>query len=435
MKKNLNLVSNMKKTKFTSLILFIAFFMPVLGFADATLVPMDNVQTNHLKAYGLTYWALQSPRVYKAEWLLNYRGGSFLIYNVENVQKQAILMGVTAQTISDAQIAQIHQEIEQENMDTVPLEKAPKVAVYTPPSRMPWDDAVTLALTYAEIPYSTVWDREVLAGRLYDYDWLHLHHEDFTGQHGKFYRNFRTAAWYQEEVRQFQQSAREAGFKSVQEHKAAVAREIATYVQRGGFLFAMCAATDTLDIALAAQGLDIVAPEIDGTGTTPGFEQKLDFSRTLAFKDFQLIPNPLIYEFSDIDTSPSPATPGERYLGDTFQLFEFSAKFDPVPTILTQDHVRKVMDFWGQTTAFRKSKLKNNLVVLADFPGSGVAKYIHGVVGEGAFSFLGGHDPEDPQHLVGEEDTDLSQHPNSPGYRLILNNVLFPAAKKKPRKT
>ncbi|MBD3266167.1 asparagine synthetase B [bacterium] len=396
---------------------------------------MDSAQTDHLKAYGVTYWALQQPRVFKSEWLLNYRGGSFLVYDTDATLKRAAVKGVTAIPVSNQEIDAIHAEIEQNNMEIVPLEKAPKVAVYAPPTNDPWDDAVTLALTYADIPFDQLWDDAVLAGRLNQYDWLHLHHEDFTGQFGKFYRSFHFAKWYQEKVQRFKAEARDAGYTKVQHHKLAVAKEIRDYINRGGFVFAMCAATDALDIALSAEGVDIVAPEIDGDGTTAGYQSKLDYARCMAFKDFQVIPNPMIYEFSDIDTSPSPTTPGARYQAKTFQLFEFSAKFDPVPTILTQNHVKRVEDFWGQTTAFRKSKLKPNVTSLADFPGTGVTKYIHGVHGEGTFTFLGGHDPEDPQHLVGEQDTDLSQTPHSPGYRLILNNVLFPAAKKKPRKT
>ncbi len=416
--------------------LMIGFLLTPLGWSDGLLIPMDaESQTDHLKAYGVTYWALEEPRVYKSEWLLNYRGGSFLVYEVENTQKQAVMQGVTAIEVSDAEIEAIHEEIQENNMEVITLEKAPKVAVYTPPSSDPWDDAVTLALEYADIPYDKVWDPEVLGGQLAQYDWLHLHHEDFTGQFGKFYGNFRSAPWYQAKVRRYQLAAKEAGFNSVQEHKGAVAAEIRSYVEQGGFLFAMCAATDTLDIGLAALGIDIVASEIDGDGLTPGYQEKLDFDNTFAFEDFTLVPDPMIYEYSDIDTSPNPVTEGARYRAETFELFEFSAKFDPVPTMLTQDHSSNVKDFLGQTTAFRKSKIKPNVVILADYSGAGVAKYIHGVKGEGTFTFLGGHDPEDPQHLVGEEDTDLSQYPNSPGYRLILNNVLFPAAKKKPRKT
>lgn len=408
----------------------------MLVLADGLLIPMDETQANHLKAYGVTYWALQAPRVYKSEWLLNYRGGSFLILEgVAEVQRQAALQSVGTQAVSNGDIQTIYDEIEQNNMDRVLLERAPKVAVYAPPTNDPWDDAVTLALTYAEIPYDQLWDTEMLSGKLFEYDWLHLHHEDFTGQYGKFYHSYGNAAWYIAKVKQFQDAALAAGYPKVQQHKGAVAKTIRRYISEGGFIFAMCAATDTLDIALAADGIDIVAPQLDGDGLTPGFQSKLNFNNTLAFQNFTIDPNPDMYEFSDIDTSPSPSTPGERYQSETFQLFDFSAKFDPVPTMLTQDHQQTITDFWGQTTAFRKSKLKANVVVLADIPGSGVARYIHGVLDEGTFTFLGGHDPEDPRHLVGEGDTDLSQHPHSAGYRLILNNVLFPAAKKKERKT
>lgn len=421
----------------TYLIITCLFVSAAVSWGQGVLIPMDGEsQTNHLKAYGLTYWALEPEQGFQAEWLLNYRGGSFLIFDAaEQVKREALLRGVTTISVSAADIEGIYAEIEQNNMERIPLEKAPEVAVYTPPTTDPWDDAVTLALTYAEIPYDTVWDTEVLNGRLFDYDWLHLHHEDFTGQFGKFYRSFRNAAWYQDRVRKYETSAQEAGFSTVQAHKGAVASIIRDYVEQGGFLFAMCAATDTIDIGLSAIDLDIIEPEIDGDGTTPGFQDKLNYERTFAFQGFQLVSNPMIYEYSNIDTSPSPSTDGPRYQGDVFNLFEFSAKFDPIPTMLTQNHTQRVDDFWGQTTAFRKQFLKPNIIVLADFPGTGVAKYIHGPVDEGTFTFLGGHDPEDAQHLVGEEDTDLSQHPNSPGYRLILNNVLFPAAKKKPRPT
>lgn len=416
--------------------IWILIFSPLMVFANGLLIPMDEAQTNHLKAYGVCYWALEAPRVYKSEWLLNYRGGSFLILEgIADVQRKAALQGVSTQSVSSGDLQSIYAEIEANNMDRVLLERAPKVAVYAPPTHDPWDDAVTLALTYSEIPYERLWDTEMLSGKLFEYDWLHLHHEDFTGQFGKFYRSYRNAAWYIAKVKQFQDASIAAGFSSVQEHKAAVAKSIRRYIKEGGFIFAMCAATDTLDIALAADGIDIVAPELDGDGLTPGFQSKLNFENTLAFQNFQLVFNPNAYEFSDIDTSPSPTTPGERYQSQTFQLFDFSAKFDPVPAMLTQNHQQTITDFWGQTTAFRKSKLKSNVVVLADIPGSGVARYIHGVLDEGTFTFLGGHDPEDARHLVGEEDTDLSQHPHSPGYRLILNNVLFPAAKKKDRKT
>lgn len=425
---------NIRRGFLTGLLGVVSVVLSSSAQADALLVPMDSAQKNHLKAYGLTYWALQSPRRFQAEWLLNYRGGSFLIKETNQSAQHAAMMGVSHQPVTDSEIAAIYQTIERENMDRILLEKAPKIVVYTPPDKEPWDDAVTLALTYAEIPYDTLWDEEVLLGRLLTYDWLHLHHEDFTGQYGKFYR-YRTQRWYQEQVKSYETAARAAGFSSVQEHKAAVTARIVEYVAQGGFLFAMCAATDTLDIARAATGLDIVAPEIDGDGLTPGFQDKLDFSKSLAFHNFKLVTDPAIYEFSDIDTGPAPATPGSRYVAMEFALFEFSAKFDPVPTMLTQDHVAHVKDFLGQTSAFRKEKIKPHMIILGEFRGQNVAKYIHGVYGQGTFTYLAGHDPEDREHLVHDKPTDLTQHPNSPGYRLILNNVLFPAAKKKERKT
>lgn len=409
--------------------------LPNVVAANQLLIPMDESQSNHLRAYGLAYWALQSPRRIPVEWLLNYRGGSFLIAETAQSQAQARRMGVSNAVVSPAEIERIHAAIAKENMEVILLEKAPEVAVYTPPGKEPWDDAVTLALTYAEIPYDTLWDDEVLAGRLQKYDWLHLHHEDFTGQYGKFYKNFRHMAWYQEQVRLSKEAAQRSGFLTVGKHKSAVAARACEYVADGGFLFAMCAATDTLDIARAAAGYDIVPQAIDNTPIDAGFQDALDFTRALAFRNFELVTDPSVYEFSDIDTSPNPLTRGTRYKSPTFDLFEFSAKFDPVPTMLTQCHVRRINDFLGQTTAFRRGKLKPYVTVLGNFHGQGAVKYIHGVYGEGSFTFLGGHDPEDREHHVGEKPTDLSQHPNSPGYRLILNNILFPAAKRKKQKT
>ena len=421
-----------KRNSYLVLALFLAC---IPAQASQLLVPMDETQTNHLRAYGLAYWALDPPRQIPVEWLLNYRGGSFLIRETAQSQTQARRLGVSCVAVSEAEAGRIHQEIAAGNMEVILLEKAPKVCVYTPPGLEPWDDAVTLALTYAEIPYDTLWDDEVLAGRLFDYEWVHLHHEDFTGQFGKFYRNYRNFAWYQAKVNLSQEAARNAGFPSVAAHKAAVAARLVEYTAEGGFLFAMCAATDTLDIGRAATGLDIIPPEIDGTPVEPGAQEKLDYTRCLAFETFQLVYDPMVYEFSDIDTSAKPETPGTAYQATHFELFEFSAKFDPVPTMLNQCHVSRVNDYLGQTTAFRRTKLKPYITVLADFPGQGAVKYIHGVYGEGTFTFLGGHDPEDREHHVGDPPTDLSQHPNSPGYRLILNNILFPAAKRKKQKT
>jgi len=408
---------------------------------DWLLVPMDRRQTDHLKAYGLTYWTLQEPREYRAEWLLNYRGGSFLLEDRADVRRRALAMGVAVERCSDADRSAIRSVMDDSNMDTVVLEKAPKIAVYAPPEdtpfRDPWDDAVKLALRYAEIPYDTIWDRDVLAGVLeaQNYDWLHLHHEDFTGQHGKFYGVYRSAAWYQQRVALFESEAKALGFASVPRLKGAVALAIRDYVAQGGFLFAMCSAPETLDIALATNGgaVDVVAPELDGTPIASGFAQRLDFAGTLAFSGAALVTDPYVYEFSDID-DPKPEMSPDTGAQD-FALFEFSAKHDPIPTMLTQDHVTKVPGFLGQSTSFRMGRLRDTITVLADIPGSDYAKYIHGKLGKGTFTFLGGHDPEDYQHRVGEEDTRLELHKNSPGYRLILNNVLFPAAREKPQKT
>lgn len=404
------------------------------ALAQMTLVPMDQSQTDHLKAYGLAYWMLQAPRNVNVEWLLNYRGGSFLIKEGSIAPHQATLWGVRTEVISESVVEQIHQLIESENMDVVLLEKAPKIAVYVPPSAQPWDDAVTLALEYADIPYTEIWDDEVLAGQLKDFDWLHVHHEDFTGQFGKFYANFRNASWYQEQVRVFEDAARRSGFSKVSQHKNAVAWEIVKYITDGGFLFSMCSACDSFDISLAATGIDIVAAEIDGDGLTPGYQQKLDFDKCLAFQNFTLYTDPMIYEYADIDIHPNmvdQVLPKDEH----FVLFEFSAKLDPVPSMLTQCHTARIKEFRGQTTAFWKDKVKNRVVIMAEFPGRNLVKYLHGNWGQGTFTYFAGHDPEDVEHFVGEEPTDLSLHKSSPGYRLILNNILFPAARKKEKKT
>ncbi|MBE7560527.1 asparagine synthetase B [bacterium] len=403
--------------------------------AEYYLIPMDETQTDHLKAYGLMYWALQPPRSGMGEWLLNYRGGSFVIKNVADVTTRARLLGVRVQAITPARLDAIHREMAEANMDVAELDKAPKVAVYTPPGNDPWDDAVTLALEYAEIPYAKLWDPEVLQDQLPRYDWLHLHHEDFTGQYGKFYSSYANTSWYRRQVADFTKAAQEAGFASVAEHKRAVCVKIMDYIARGGFMFSMCAATDTFDIALAARGVDIVPPEIDGTPVTPNFRQKLDYSLTPAFKDFTPIVDAHVYEHSDIDANLPGRGSLKGYQGNEIALFEFSAKVDPVPTMLTQNHVNRVMDFLGQTSGFKKKFIKDRIVILGEIPGEDVAKYIYGEYGAGMFSYLAGHDPEDPQHIVYDKPTDLSLHKSSPGYRLILNNVLFPAAKKKERKT
>jgi len=411
------------------LVLAAALLAP--GIAQARLlVPMDDAQANHLKAYGLTYWVLQ--RGEKCEWLLNYRGGSFLLPETEAVQREANIRGVTLEPLSGAAEATLRATIADENMESVNLEKAPRVAVYIPPNNPPWDDAVSMALRYADIPYTKVWDEEVLKGELVKYDWLHLHHEDFTGQHGKFWASYHQFPWYQEEERVQRAMAARLGFAKVSQLKGAVAAAIKDYVGRGGFMFGMCSATDTYDIALAAQGLDIVDVIYDGDPPAPGAQRRLDFSRTLAFRDFRLEMDPILYRFSDIDMTQEAAQRGPNQL---FTLFDFSAKNDPVPTMLVQNHVNGVAEFLGQSTGFRRTKLKPGVLVLAEVEGTDEVKYLHGQFGQGTFTWLGGHDPEDYQHMVGDPETKLEQFPHSPGYRLILNNVLFPAAEKKKQRT
>jgi hypothetical protein len=401
---------------------------PLLG---EILIPMDVAQTNHLKAYGVAFAALQ--RNIPVKWLLNYRGGSYLMQQDAETERLCRIRGVRYQTIGGADVAAIFAEIEQSNMDAVVLEKEPRIAVYTPPNSQPWDDAVTLALTYAEIPYDTLWDEEVLAGQLDDYDWLHLHHEDFTGQYGKFYASFRTAAWYQEEVKTNEALASRLGYPKVWQLKHAVAEKIRGYVQQGGFMFAMCAATDTYDIALAAGNTDICDAVFDGDGVDPDYAAKLDFARCFAFETFELVMNPYQYEFSAIDASDYVKLRGAEE--DYFQLFDFSAKYDPVPTMLTQCHTNVIDGFLGQTTSFHKKYVKKSVIVLGESPHVEEVKYLHGNFGKGTFTFYGGHDPEDYQHRIGDPETVLDLHKNSPGYRLILNNILFPAAEKKKLKT
>ena len=409
--------------------------------AQWLLVPMDQEQTNHLKAYGLTYWALEAPREYRSEWLLNYRSGSFLLVDRPEVRQKATLMGVKFEPIGSTELNLIRQEIENSNMDSVLLEKSPKIAIYAPPEdvpyRDPWDDAVILALRCADIPFDILWDKEVIAGELEakGYEWLHLHHEDFTGQMGKFYAAYKGAVWYQQRKLMFEKAATEAGFDRVSEHKGYVAQCIRDYVLNGGFLFAMCSAPETIDITLATNEgkVDIVAKEIDGTPIDPNYRSKLDFRGTFAFEDFTLITNPNIYEYSNIDNPDPDLNPMTGT--EDFTLFEFSAKHDQIPTMLTQDHVAKVKGFLGQTTSFNRETVKDTITILGDIEGSNYVKYIHGKLGKGTFTFLAGHDPEDYRHLVGEGPTNLELHKNSPGYRLILNNILFPAAKKKPQKT
>ncbi len=394
---------------------------------------MDISQKDHLKAYGVIFWCLENNT--NVEWILNYKGGSFLIDYKPFIINETKIRGVSTQIIQQGELNEIFNVIESENMEIVLLEKAPKIAVYTPPNKQPWDDAVTLALTYAEIKYETLWDKEVFDGQLNNFDWLHLHHEDFTGQFGKFYRNFRNAPWYIEQKNQYERLAKDLGFKSVSEQKKNIAVNIKNYIGNGGFLFAMCSATDSYDIALSAIDLDIVDQLIDNTPIDENIDQLIDFNKTLAFENFKIITNPLIYEFSNIDFPPSDNQHSSSAEKDYFTLFEFSAKFDPVPTMLTQNHVDVIKGFMGQTTGFERSTIKKHVTILGEVENQNQIKYIHGNFGKGTFTFLGGHDPEDYQHYVGDPPTDLALHRNSPGYRLILNNILFPAAKKKPRKT
>ena len=391
-----------------------------------------DTQKNHLKAYGITYWTLSQQL--KVKWLLNYRGGSFLLPDSERIQRECQIRGVSFEVISDVKAESILKEISSpsKNMEAVVLEKAPKIAVYTPKGKLPWDDAVTMVLTYAEIPYETVYDEEVLKDELLLYDWLHLHHEDFTGQYGKFYARYRQAAWYIEEKKSAEALATKLGYKKVSEEKRDVALKIRDYVVGGGFMFAMCSATDSFDIALSADGVDICEPMFDGDASDANYQAKIDFNKTFAFKDFTLERSPLVYEFSSIDMTTKRKIPKET---DYFSLMDFSSKWDPNPTMLCQNHTALVKGFMGQTTSFDREEIKSNVLVMGENKTNGEAKYIHGIKGKGFFTFYGGHDPEDYTHKVGDPKTELDLHPTSPGYRLILNNVLFPAAKKKKQKT
>ncbi len=419
----------MLKCLLTSLVLLL---LTSFCWAASILIPMDEEQTNHLKAYGITFWVLKNDS--EADWLLNYRGGSFLMKYSPLIENECKIRGVAYEVIADAKVTSILSEIADPsvNMDIVKLEKAPKIAVYSPKNKLPWDDAVTLALTYAEIPYEVIYDDEILKGVLPKYDWLHLHHEDFTGQYSRFWNAFHNASWYIEDVRLQEESARRNGFKKVSEMKLAVAKNIGDFVMGGGFMFAMCSGTETFDIALSANGVDICETMFDGDGADPGAQSKLDFSRTFAFQNFKLNMNPLSNEFSNIDTTPTRTIDQSN---DFFTLFDFSAKWDVVPTMLTQNHDKVIKGFMGKTTAFRKEVIKPDVVLMGETKIANEARYIHGEFGKGQWTFYGGHDPEDYQHIVGDPPTDLSLHPNSPGYRLILNNVLFPAAKKKKQKT
>lgn len=410
----------------------VMFFIVLQSNAIQLLIPMDTSQKNHLKSYGIAYWVLQ--RDIEVKWLLNYRGGSFLIEHHPEIENECVVRGVSFESITDVQASAILNEIAQPevNQDAVSMNKAPAIAVYTPPNKLPWDDAVTLVLTYAEIDYDEIYDEEILNGKLPEYDWLHLHHEDFTGQFGKFWSTYQHMPWYQQEVSMNKELAAKMGFLKVSEMKSFVTREMEKYVINGGFLFAMCAATDTYDIARAATGVDIVAQMFDGDPADPHAHEKLDFSRTFAFENFKLEMDPYVYEFSNIDSNDSRNVSREN---DFFTLFEFSAKWDPIPTMLCQNHNNMIKGFMGQTTAFRKEVIKPDVLIMGENKPAGEARYIHGERGNGFWTFYGGHDPEDYRHLVGDPPTDLNLYPNSPGYRLILNNVLFPAAKKKKMET
>lgn len=415
--------------------LFFIFLLAwsALARANSILIPMDETQANHLKAYGITYWVLQQG--VEADWLLNYRGGSFMFKYDSKFEQEMIIRGITYQVISSSQANQILQEISsvESNMDAMRLDKAPKIAVYSPKAKQPWDDAVTLVLTYAEIPYTTVFDDEVMKNELPKYDWLHLHHEDFTGQHGKFFASYRNQPWYIQQQKEAEATAKRWGYAKVSQLKLAVVKKIRDYCTGGGFLFAMCSAADTYDIALAADGADICESMYDGDPADPGAQNKLNYKNTFAFENFQLVMNPYDYEYSNIDNQKYER--GLRENTDFFTLFKFSAKWDPIPTMLTQCHNNVIKGFMGQTTGFKKKLIKPDVVVMGETKKIDEARYIHGTFGKGTWTFYGGHDPEDYEHIVGEEPTDLILHPTSLGYRLILNNILFPAARKKKQKT
>ena len=415
------------------IILFSSILLLSLSLRGAyILIPMDETQQNHLKAYGVAYWALQ--REVEVDWLLNYRGGSFMCKYIQAIEDECLMRNIRYQVIADVQSSAILKEIADPsvNMEVAKLHKAPKIAVYAPPNNLPWDDAVTLVLTYAEIPYDIVYDEEVLAGVLPGYDWLHMHHEDFTGQYGKFWGRYQNAPWYKEEVRLSEARAIKMGFSKVSQMKLAVAKEIKNFVVGGGFLFAMCSAPDSFDVALAAEGVDICDVMFDGDPMDPNAQSKLDFNKCLAFHNFQIVRNPYEYEISSIDIDETKRPSKEN---DLFVLFEFSAKWDIVPTMLCQNHEKIIQGFMGQTTAFNKKCIKPEALIMGENKGLDEARYIHGEHGKGTWTYLGGHDPEDYKHFVGDPPTDLNLHPNSSGYRLILNNVLFPAAKKKKQKT
>ena len=402
-------------------------------YATQILIPMDeNKQINHLKAYGVAYWILQND--IEVEWLLNYRGGSFLVKNYQSIQEECVIRGVSFELITNTKVNQIKSEISNPeiNKEIIKLEKAPSIAVYTPKGKQPWDDAVTLVLTYAEIPYEEIYDKEIIENELIKYEWLHLHHEDFTGQYGKFYRKYKNVAWYIQQQKNAEKSANELGFDKVSKLKLGVSKQIKEFVATGGFLFTMCSGTDSFDISLSAEDTDICDYMFDGDKADPKAQSKLDYNQSLAFKDFKLKTNPMEYEFSDIDGTTLHKSPENQ---DVFTLFEFSAKWDIVPTLLCQNHTRIIKGFMGQTTDFKINKIKSNVLIMGESKVFGTARYIHGQYGKGQWTFYGGHDPEDYRHFVNDPPTDLNLYPNSPGYRLILNNILFPAAKKKKQKT
>lgn len=402
--------------------------------ASRILIPMDDGQKNHLKSYGLAFWALKQEGR-EVNWLLNYRGGSFMLEHTPETESECRIRGISYEVITESEANSVEATISnpEVNMNSIKLLTAPRIAVYSPKTKQPWDDAVTMVLTYAEIPYDVVFDDEVLGGKLPEFDWLHLHHEDFTGQYGKFWSSYASAPWYQNEVKEAEEMASKHGFKSARELKLEVARRIRDFCLGGGFLFAMCSATDTYDIALAAESTDICGPMFDGTPAEPDCQEKLRFENCFAFKDFMLEQNPYIYEHSDIDVDPHRRGVSEET--DLFTLFDYSAKWDVIPSILCQNHTRTIKAFMGQTTAFKKNKVKSGVLVMGENAALNEAKYIHGEAGKGTWTFFGGHDPEDYQHIIGEPPTDLNLHPNSPGYRLILNNILFPSAKKNKLKT
>ena len=411
------------------------FFFIIINFlvSNKILIPMDQTQTDHLKAYGISYSSLKKG--VKVDWLINYRGGSFMLDASESIKSKCLIRGVYYEIVNGNDLAEIFSIIESNNMDILVLDTPAKIAVYSPPGKQPWDDAVTLALTYAEVEYDVIFDDEILSGDLSKYDWLHLHHEDFTGQYGKFYKNYNKRAWYKQMESDFNFTANKYGFSSVHNLKKDIASKIKQYMSNGGFVFAMCSATDSFDIALSALNVDIAHQVFDGTGIDPNYNTKLNYHNCVAFENFELYTDPMIYEYSTIDLPPGHKPVAKGAEEDYFTLFEFSAKWDPVPTMLTQNHVGVINGFMGQTTSFNRENIKKHITILGEVEGEDIVKYIHGNVGKGSFTFLGGHDPEDYRHMVGDPPTNLSLHRNSPGYRLILNNILFPSARKKDRKT